>query len=304
MPEPTIPSGNPAQPGAAINGDVAGNASAGASAQAKSPDVAAGDDGPTDNQADNSGLSDKLATMGNEAAKYRKAISAMGISPDDDLVQQLADGVLTPEDLRARFGPTTQAQHPAAEPKSSPFARMQAVAARIQNGQPTEADFKEYVTADLELKTEQLRTAQANESRQTFNDCKAAAVAVLESDPTFKSQPEKIQAIEKKLFWAAVDVAVGDGVPPGVDPARFLNRNTYSHYAQQVLANDMAALRGHYSGKPSVPNQPSGPAGINPLGAADGGATIETPRSALNFSKVPVSAAMSRYFQETSPGAV
>ena len=233
------------------------------------------------------------ANIGRKAKAYADALKAIGIDPESDMVDHIAAGIITKEDLIRQASPQAQ--------PTQELSRKERVARIVEKAKTeglTAEDVAVLGSAFIELETEKEHAYQTTQAQQALAQCQGVCANVIESDPMFGNAPENIQQLAKEVFFASTDAYVANRVPQGQDASKFLNARTYAYYAKENLPR-FKELLGWMAAK-NTETAPAAPA-IKPAGAADGGSVVVKPTAPMNFKKVSVVDALADYARQSQP---
>lgn len=225
-----------------------------------------------------------------KAAKFEKAMKLMGLDPNSEIVEQIAAGIISPEEAKAIvYGRPAPAPTPQ-NPVETPIETMRRIQAKADKGESiSNKDFAEYSKADLTLREQQMEREQVGKIQQIEYETRSAVDNVLNTDEFHQKMPSEVKSFENQLFWGSTDCLIGtkirdDGISVQDGYNRYANARSYDFYARQNL-QDLAKYRNYLIeyGK-SLVTKPKDNV-PEPIGSTTGSGPIQMPKANFNNRK-------------------
>lgn len=212
-----------------------------------------------------------------ELAKYRRVMEVLGIDPESDIADRVAQGLISKEEVLGHNVP-----RPAV--RETPMERLTKLTQKIEHGHPTEGDFREAMKIISEFVSEQSVREQNAQMQAVVDSCRNAVVGVLAADKMHSEMPDDVRALEEQMFIASTDNLLTQEASKLPDPRRYFNPQAYQFFAQKN-AQSLKALRDYYINqgrameRQALTRPPQNP-NVSPVSpnVGDGPVTIPQPR--------------------------
>ena len=223
----------------------------------------------------------KISRLETELDRYKKFAQTLNIAPDSDLIDQVASGVITPEQALERTGVTKPPQ-PAAQPSTAQDRIGQILAKKASNQRVNEDDIFDLAEAVREGIGEIRQGYETSSQQQLIEKCAAVTTQVLGNDALYKETPDNIKQLETDVFLASTDYQVGAEISklPEQQQRGYYTPQTYNYYAKKNLEDGYGKLREHWINHGRElergGNPPSNPV-VNPISTNTGSAPVTAP---------------------------
>lgn len=180
-----------------------------------------------------------VTRMQQENAVLAKALNALGIDPSSDVVQGIANGSVTKEQIGIQPAANNEPNLPVNKEQKALATSLKEKIQSLTSGEITRDSFATIMNDVVE-------TISAIESKDTEQELTNNYIncmdAVQRAVPKLENAPKEVQQALADSIWAATnDLALREGNKVG-RPDAYLNPEAYSYFAKKVAANMESVL--------------------------------------------------------------